>query len=144
MVMVSYKGNSGMLPDLIAGRVNLLLNGVGTTLPLAQSGKVRLLGVAERKRLATLPDLPTIMETLPDYQINFWFGFMAPAGTPDALTRKLADELRAIVRLPENVERLRKNSFEIAATTPEEMRAIMRSDYEKWGKVVKTAGIKSE
>lgn len=144
MVMVSYKGNAGMLPDLIAGRVNLLLNGVMSVLPLAQSGKVRLIGVAERKRLAALPDLPTIMESLPDYQINFWFGFMAPSGTPEALTHKLADEFRAILRIADISERLRKGGFEIAATTPEEMRAIMRSDYEKWGKVVKTAGIKAE
>jgi tripartite-type tricarboxylate transporter receptor subunit TctC len=144
MVMVPYKGQAGMLTDLIGGRLNLLLGGLGSMLPHVQSGKIRAIGVGEAKRLAALPDMPTVMESLPGYQVNFWFGFMAPPGTPVAITRKLADELRVIVSEPDTGERLRKAGFEVSPTTPEEMQTIMRSDYEKWGKVVKDAGIKVE
>jgi tripartite-type tricarboxylate transporter receptor subunit TctC len=144
MVMVPYKGVAGMLTDLIAGRVNVLFSSYTSMLPHMQAGKIRGVGVAELKRLATIPDVPAIAESLPGFNVNFWFGFSAPAGTPEAITRKLSDELRAIVNLPDVSERLKKAGYEIAPSTPEEMRASLRSDYEKWGKVVKGAGIKVE
>ncbi len=145
MVMVPYKGAAGMLLDLIGGRVNVLFGAINSMLPHMQSGKIRAIGVAEKKRLAMLPDLPAVSESLPGYEVPFWFGLAAPAGTPAAITAKLAEETRSIVNLPDVSARLKQVGFEIApATTPEEMRAQMQSDYEKWGKVVKKAGIRIE
>ena len=142
IVMVPYKGVVGMLTDLVGGRVNLVFSSYASILPHVQAGKIRPFGVGETKRLASLPDLPAVAETLPGFNVNFWFGFGAPAGTPDAITHKLSSEIRAVVTSTEVSERLKKAAYEIAPSTPEEMRAIMRSDYEKWGKVVKDAGIK--
>lgn len=144
MVMIPYKGVAGMLTDLIAGRVNVLISSYTSMMPHYQGGRIRGIGIGEPKRLATLPDMPAVAETLPGFNVNFWFGFMAPTGTPEAITRKLSDELRAVVNLPEVSERLKKAGYEISPSTPEEMRVSMRSDYEKWGKVVKSAGIKVE
>lgn len=144
MVMVPYKGAAGMLPDLIAGRVNVLFGALNSMLPHIQSGKIRAIGIAERTRLAMLDQVPTINESLPGYIVTFWFGLAAPAGTPDAIVKKLADEVRTIVNLPDVSPRLKQAGFEINPSTPEEMRATLQSDYAMWGRVVKAAGIKPE
>ena len=106
------------------------------------AGKIQGLGVGELKRLASFPNIPAVAETLPGFDVNFWMGFSAPPGTPEAIAQKLSDELRAVMKLPDVAERLTKSGYEITSTTPAEMRAIMRSNYDKWGKVVKDAGIK--
>ena len=144
MEMVPYKGASGMLPDLIGGRVNVLFGALNSMLPHMLAGKIRPIGVGEKKRLAILPDVPTIAETLPGYEVPFWFGFVAPAGTPDAIARRIADEVKIVVNLPEVTPQLKKVGFEITPGTPEEMRATLKADYELWGQVVKKAGIKQE
>jgi tripartite-type tricarboxylate transporter receptor subunit TctC len=144
MVMVPYKSASVMLLDLTAGRVNVAFGALNSVLPLIQAGKIRAIGVGERKRLALLPDVPTVAESVPGYEVGFWFGFVAPAGTPPAITSKLSEETRTIVNLSDVTPRLRQVGFEINPGTPEEMRSIMQSDYEKWGRVVKAAGIQAE
>lgn len=144
MEMVPYKGAAGMLPDLIGGRVNVLFGALNSMLPHMLAGKIRPIGVGEKKRLAILPDVPTIAETLPGYEVPFWFGFVAPAGTPDAIARRIADEVKVVVNLPEVMPQLKKVGFEITPGTPEEMRATLKADYELWGQVVKKAGIKQE
>ncbi len=144
MVMVPYKGAAGMLTDLVGQRVNVLFSSFVTMLPHVQAGRIRAFGVGEAKRLPALPDVPAVAETVPGFTINFWFGFMAPTATPTAITHRLADELRAVVTAADVSARLVKGGFEITPSTPEEMRASMRSDHDKWGKVVKIAGIKVE
>jgi tripartite-type tricarboxylate transporter receptor subunit TctC len=144
MVMVPYKVASVMLVDLTAGRVDVAFGALNSMLPLIQGGKIRVIGVGERKRLALLPDVPTVMESVPGYEVGFWFGFAAPPGTPLAAIAKLNEETRAIVNLPDVSARLRQVGFEIHPGTPVEMRATMQSDYEKWGRVVKAAGIQAE
>ncbi len=142
MVMIPYKGVAGIVTDLIGGRVNLVLSTVATLAPPVTAGKIQGLGVGELKRLAGLPSIPAVAETVPGFNVNFWMGFSAPTGTPEAITHKLSDELRAVMKLPDVAERLTKSGYEITSTTPAEMRTIMRSDYDKWGKVVKEAGIR--
>ncbi len=144
MVMIPYKGAAGMLPDLIGGRVNVLFGALNSMLPHMLAGKIRPIGVGEKKRLAILPDVPTISETLPGYEVPFRFGLAAPAGTPEAITHKIAAEVKVIVNLPEVSPQLKKVGFEIVPGTPEEMRATLRADHELWGQVVKKAGIKPE
>lgn len=144
MVMVPYKGAAGMLPDLMGGRVNVLFGALNSMLPHMQSGKIRAIGVGEKRRLAILPDVPTVAETIPGYEVPFWFGLVAPAGTPGAITRKIADEVKLIVNLPDTSKQLQAVGFEITPGTPEEMRATMQADHDRWGQVVKKAGIKME
>ena len=144
MTMVPYKSASVMLVDLTAGRVDVAFGALNSMLPLIQGGKIRVIGVGERQRLALLPEVPTVVESVPGYEVGFWFGFAAPAGTPSAITTRLSEETRAIVNLPDVGARLRQVGFEINPGTPEEMRSTLQSDYEKWGRVVKAAGIQAE
>jgi len=144
MVMVPYKGTAAIALDLIAGRVNVLFSALDTMRPHIIAGKIRAIAIAERKRLAQLPDMPAIAETVPDFEVFFWLGFVAPPGTPDAIAQKLAVEIKAVLALQDTNERLTKAGLTINPGSPAEMRAIMKSDYDKWGKVVRAAGIKGE
>jgi len=105
---------------------------------------MRAIALAEPQRLPLFKDLPTVNESLPGYEVNFWFGLMAPAGTSDAILNKLSDEQRAIVTLPEVRERLAGIGFDSNPTSPAQMRQIMTTELKKWGKVVKDAGIQPE
>ena len=144
MVQVIYKGAAGMMPDLISGEVQVAFGALNWAVPLIQSGKLRVIGIAERQRLPQFKDVPTVNESLPGFEVNFWFGLVAPAGTPDAITNKLSEEQRAIVHLPEVRARLAGIGFEGNPTSAAEMRQIMITEIEKWGKVVKAAGIQPQ
>ena len=144
MVMVPYKGASGMLADLISGEVHVMFGALNSALPLIQSGKIRAIGLAERQRLPLFKDMPTVKESLPGYEVNFWFGLLAPAGTPDVITNKLSEEMRVIVSMPDVRERLAGVGFDSNPTSPAEMRRTMTVELEKWGKVVKAAGIQPQ
>lgn len=144
MVQIPYKGAAGMLVDLISGQVQVLFGALNSMLPHIQSGKIRALAVAERQRNPILKDLPTVHESLPGYESVLWFGLMAPAGTPEVIVNKLSEELRNIVALPDVRERLAAVGFDSNPASSAEMRKIMASDSEKWGKVVRDAGIKAE
>ncbi|MCX7154445.1 MAG: tripartite tricarboxylate transporter substrate binding protein [Proteobacteria bacterium] len=144
MVQVPYKGAAGMLPALMTGEVQVLFGALNSMLPHIQSGKIRGLALGDRQRNPILKDLPTVAETVPGYESVFWFGLMAPGGTPEAILNKLSEEQRVIVNLPDVRERLSKLGFEPNATTPNETRRIFTEELEKWGKVVRDAGIKAE
>lgn len=144
MVMVPYKGAPGMMLDLIPGRINALFSGLDSMLANHLSGKIRLIAVGERARLARLPEIPTVSETIAGVEAQIWLGFAAPRDTPVSITRRLSDEIRGAVTQPDAIAALTKLGYEIRPSTPEEMRASMQADYEKWGKVVATAGIKAD
>ena len=145
MVMVPYKGAAGMLADLTRGEVHVMFGALNSTVPLIRAGKIRAIALAERQRVPMFKDLPTVSETLPGYAVNFWFGLMAPAGTPEAITTMLSDEMRLIVGMPDVRERLAGVGFDSSnPTSPAEMHRIMAADLEKWGKVIKAAGIKPQ
>ena len=144
MVQIPYKGAAGMLTDLMSGQVQVLFGALNSMLPHIQSGKIRALAIAERQRNPILKDTPTVNESIPGYESVLWFGLMAPAGTPEAIVNKLSEEQRIIVSLPEVRERLAAVGFDGNASSSAEMRKIMTGDLEKWGKVVRDAGIKAE
>lgn len=144
MVMIPYKGTAAIALDLMAGRVNVLFSALDTMRPHILAGKIRAIAIAERRRLSQFPDLPTVAETVPDFEVYFWLGFVAPPGTPEGITRKLAAELKVVLAMPDIHERLTRAGFTINPGSPSEMAAIMKADYEKWGKVVRAAGIKGE
>jgi len=144
MVAVPYKGAAAMLTDLMSGEVHLMIGAINSAIPLFKAEKIRAIAVPERERLAQFRDLPTVAETLPGYQVNIWFGLLAPAGTPEPVVSLLASELRAIVGLSDVREALAKAGIDANPSTPAEMAGVMSAEIDKWGKVVKAAGIQPQ
>lgn len=143
-VQIPYKGASTMLTDLISGEVQVLNGALNSMLPYVQSGRIRIIALGTGQRNSILKDVPTVAESVPGYEVGIWYGLMAPAGTPEDILAKLSREQQAIVNLPDVRERLAAQGFESFATSPATMRATMKSEMEKWGKVIKDAGIKPE
>ena len=144
MVHVAYKGSAGILPDLMSGEVQVVFGALNWAAPLVHAGKIRLIAVAEHQRLPQFKDVPTVNETLPEFEVKLWFGLMAPAGTPNAVVTLLSDEQRTIVNTPEVRERLAGMGFYSNPTSAAEMRQTMIADFERFGTVVKAAGIQRQ
>jgi tripartite-type tricarboxylate transporter receptor subunit TctC len=138
---VPYKGGGPAGNAVIAGEVAAMFGG-GSVVPLAKSGKVRALAVSGTKRSPALPELPTIGEFYPGYEVKIWQALFAPTGTPPAVLAKLRAEVNAVLELPEVAGRLiPAGAGEPYITTLEEFAALMKSDYEKYGKVIKEIGL---
>jgi len=144
MIQVPYKGASGILTDLMSGEVQVMFGALNSAVPLIQSGKIRAIGIAERQRLTQFKDLQTVNESLPGYEVTYWFGLLAPRGTPDAILNKLSDEQRVVVNLPDVRESLARVGFNINPTSAAEMRQTMTREFEIWKKVATAAGIRPE
>jgi tripartite-type tricarboxylate transporter receptor subunit TctC len=141
---VPYKGGGDALTDVIAGRIEMTFVGVPAALPFIRTGKLKALAITGTRRLAELPAIPTVAETLPGFEVSSWNGFFAPAGTPAAIVNRLNDQLAQILRLPDVKERLTTLGAEPMTGTPEQFGMYVREEIAKWGKVVKAAGIKPE
>jgi tripartite-type tricarboxylate transporter receptor subunit TctC len=141
MVQIPYKGAAGMLADLMSGEVQVLFGALNSAVPLIQSGKIRAIALAERQRLAQFKDVQTVNESVPGYEETHWYGLVAPAGTPDAILNRLAEEQRAIVNMPDVRKRLANVGMDSNPSTPDEMRRTMEVEFERWGQVAKGAGI---
>ena len=142
---VVYKGAPQILTALISGEVQLYFIGsAGTVVPHAKSGRVRALGVGSRQRLAVLPDVPPIADTLPGFEARGWNGILAPAGTPRPVIDLLHLEIVKIVRSPEFLQALTAEGALPVGNTPTEFGAIIQADVRKWAKVIKESGIKPE
>jgi tripartite-type tricarboxylate transporter receptor subunit TctC len=141
---VPYKGGGDALTDVIAGRIEMTFVGVPAALPFIRTGKLKALAITGTRRLAELPAIPTVAETLPGFEVSSWNGFFAPAGPPAAIVNRLNDQLAQILRLPDVKERLTTLGAEPMTGTPEQFGRYVREEIAKWGKVVKAAGIKPE
>ena len=141
MQHVPYSSASLQL-DLIAGRIQLLLDNMPVAVPNVRAGKVRALGVASLQRQPELPDVPPIADTLPGYEVGAWGVLMAPKGTPRPIIETLNAAVRTALETPEVRDGFLKQSFHPAPMTPEQTAAFLRAEYEKWGKVVRDANIK--
>jgi tripartite-type tricarboxylate transporter receptor subunit TctC len=141
MLHVPYKGAGPGYIGLMAGEVDLAIDTAAALMPYTGSGKVRGLAIARKSRLPEAPDLPTFAEAgLPGYEANGWYSMHAPAGTPPAIVAKLNQEIVRISNLPDIQERLRQLGTEtVADNTPERLTAFVRSEMEKYGKVIKDA-----
>ena len=137
IVHVPYKGTTTALPDLMSGRVSLIFDG-GAFLPQAKEGKVRMLAVTSAKRLETMPELPTMAEAgVPGYEMDFWFGIVAPAGTPKAIAERLAKEMEEVERQPAFRQRLAGfANIQYETTTPDAMAEVIRKDINLWKKLL--------
>ena len=142
-VHVPYKGNGPAIIDLIGGQIHFMLGSISSLLPHAK--KLKILAIASPKRSTSIPDVPTFAESgMANYQVSGWNCIVAPRGTPPAIVKRLNAEIAAGFKQPDIVERLRKQSIEPVAGTPEQLAAFMKSELERYRKLVKTIGMKLE
>jgi tripartite-type tricarboxylate transporter receptor subunit TctC len=141
MVHVPYKGTPPALVDLVANRVQLMLAGAPPTLPHVRSGKLRAIGVTTAKRNAALPDVPAFAESVPGYEATTWYGYMVPAATPKPIVARLNRDIGTALAAPAVAKVLGDAGFEPDPSTPEAFGRYIRSEIDKWRKVIKAAGV---
>ena len=141
---IPYKGTAPALTDLLAGQVDMMCDNLGVSLPHVRSGKLRALAVASKQRFAGLPNVPALAETLPGFESVAWFGIVAPPRTSTAIAEKVAAAVQEALKLPEVQKRLADLSAEPMGLGPGETAAFMRQEVERWGAVIRTAGVKLE
>jgi tripartite-type tricarboxylate transporter receptor subunit TctC len=146
MVNVGYKGQPPAIPDLLNGALHFKIVALGLALPHVQSGKLKALATFTHERVKALPDVPTIAEAgFPEAALVPWYGAYLRAGTPKAIVERVNAEINKALQSPEVAERLLKSgSLPGPVRSPDEIQALMRSDYERWSKVVRAAGIKAQ
>jgi tripartite-type tricarboxylate transporter receptor subunit TctC len=142
IVHVPYKGAGPSMAALMAGEVDMMFNGVSSALPHVKSGKLRALAISSTQRSPLLPDLPTVAESGLRYETSGWYGLVAPARTPKAITSRLQTSLRQSLNAPDMKERLAGQGVDGIASTPEQLTQFLREELDKWAKVVKAAGLK--
>lgn len=138
---VPYKGSTPILVDLMGGRVAFAFIGISGSLQQARAGQIRAIAISTLQRSASAPDIPAVAETLPGFELNSWYGMMAPAGTPKAIVNRLSQELGKALRMADVIEWMKQNGLDPRGTTPEEHGAYIRSEIAKWAKIVKDAKI---
>lgn len=142
---VPYKGSAPAMIDLLSGNVMLLFDSIPSSLPQIRAGKLRAIAVASSRRSPVLPDLPTLAQAgLTGFAADNWFGIMVPAGTPKDVVAKLNADIVRALDSAEVREIITRQGGEVMGSTPEQMEAQIRSDREKWGRVVRESGAKIE
>jgi tripartite-type tricarboxylate transporter receptor subunit TctC len=144
LLHVPYRGGgSAAIVDLVAGRVDLMWDSLAVVLPQMRAGKLRAIGVTGARRAAALPDVPAIADSgLPGYEMIGWHGIFAPAGTPRDIVERLNSTIAKILATAEIRELWTTQAMEIAPSTPEQFAARLRADFERYGKLIKSSGIK--
>jgi tripartite-type tricarboxylate transporter receptor subunit TctC len=142
---VPYRGIAAVMPDLLAGRINMVFGNITAVLPLVREGKLRALAVTSARRWASVPELPTMIEAgYKDFDSTAWFGLMAPAGTPQPVIDKIHREAVRILALPEVRQRFDAIGMAVIGNTPAEFAAVIAAETPQWAKVIKDAGVKAE
>ena len=141
---VPYKGSGAALPDVAAGRVDVLFAGYAGGAPYLQGGKLKALGVTGSQRLAALPNVPTFKEQGVDFTYYFWLGLLAPAGTPKDIVQKLADALKYAVESKELTERFRAEGSEPMSSSPEEFNAYLAKETAETARVLRDQKVQKE
>ncbi len=143
-VHVSYRGGGPALNDVLGGQILLIFSSLITVLPHIKSGKLTALGITQAQRYPGLPDVPSIGETIPGFELDSWLGFFAPAGMPDAVTRRLSEEIIRALHDPEVKPKLEAAGLVVTGISPAESALRVRRDFELRGTVTKAANIKAE
>jgi len=144
-VHVPYKGTGPALTDLIGGQVQLMFANLTAGLPHIKSGKLRALAVTGTARSPAAPDIPTMIESgVPGYTVTSWYGILAPAATSQEIITRLNGEIAKVMRSPDMKSRLAGEGAEPTSSTPAEFAAFIKAEIEKWGKVIRGAGIRIE
>ena len=143
MTHVPYKGSSAALPDVISGQVNVMFDNAPSVIQHIRGGKLKAIAVTSDKRSPALPGVPTIAESgLPGFEASSWFGVLAPAATPKDIVDKLSGAIAKSLQTPEMKERLAGQGAVAVGNTPEQFSAHIKSEIDKWSKVVKASGAK--
>jgi tripartite-type tricarboxylate transporter receptor subunit TctC len=143
-VHVPYKGSAPALTDLIGGQVTYAIETVASVLGHYKSGRVKVLGVTTARRTASMPDVPPLAEAadIPGYDVAAWIGYHAPAGTPRTIVVRLANEILKAMQAPDMRERYIALGLDQATSTPDELAVYMRTEQERYGNIIRNAGIK--
>ena len=142
IVHVPYKGGGPSIIDLVAGNIQLIFATAASAVPHINTGKLRALGVTTAKRSALVPDLPTLSEAgVKGFDANNWYGVLVPAKTPRPIINRLNREIVAVLNLPDVKKILFASGLDAAPSTPEQFGAYIRSEKDKWEKVIKAAGL---
>ena len=145
MVHVPYKGSGQAISDLVGGHVKVMISGMASTLPHVKTGKLRALVVTGLQRSDAAPDVPTIAESgFPGFEARSWFGVLAPANTPRPVIMRLHADIVKALQQPDVKQRLTGIGFDVVGSTPEEFAAYIKSEIQKWAKVVKASGAKAD
>jgi tripartite-type tricarboxylate transporter receptor subunit TctC len=141
---VAYRGSALAMTDLLGGQIPAMFDNLPGSIQQIKAGRVRALGVTTAKRVEFLPDVPTIGETVPGYEVSVWFGICAPKGTPPEIVDKLNAAVNAVLANPKLVERFHDLGGEPMPMSPAEFGKLVADETVKWAKVVKFAGVKAE
>ena len=144
IVHVPYRGTAPAMSDLLAGQVQVLFDNLPGSVGHIRNGKVRALGVTGKKRVAALPDVPTIDETVPGYDVSIWYGIAVPRGTPPEIVETLNRAVNAVLADPKLQARLAELGVEPMPMAPAEFGKLVADETEKWGKVIREANIRVE
>ncbi|KAI3593985.1 BUG/TctC family periplasmic protein [Cupriavidus sp. U2] len=144
MLHVPYKGGAPAVVDTVAGQTQLLFSAGTQTLPHVKAGKLKLLAVTEARRSPLLPNVPTVGETIPGYELSVWYGAFGPKNMPPALVARLNTEINRVMSLPEVKAKMDAIGVETATSTPQEFGKILRRDADRYGKLIKDLGIHGE
>ena len=139
---VAYRGTALGMTDLLGGQIPLMFDNLPGSIQQIQAGKIRALGVTTAKRVDAVPDVPTIAETVPGYEVFVWYGISAPKGVPPEIVDKLNAAVNAVLADPKLKERFHELGGEVMPMSPAEFGKLVADETEKWAKVVKFAGVK--
>lgn len=141
---IPYKGSAPAIQDVMAGQVDMMFDTTVVAGPHVESGKLRALAVTSAKRLPSLPNVPTVADTVPGYEVVSWQAIFAPAGTPKAVQQRLHDEVNKILAQPDVKERLAKLGMEPGQLSTDQFTAFQKAEVAKWEQLIKAANIKIE
>jgi len=144
LVHVPYKGSAPSFQDLMGGQVSVTFDSQIQALPFIKDGRLRPLAVLGKTRAPQLPDVPTVAESLPGYELTNWFGLVAPAATPKDVLAKIHADVAKVLENPELRTRIADMSAAVVGNTPEQFRATWQADSAKWGRVVKETNMRAD
>ena len=143
MTHVPYKGSGPALTDLLGGQIQVSFAAIPVVMPHVKTGRLRAVSVTTAKRVAAIPEIPTVAETLPGYETILWYGVLGPKGLSREVRARWSKEVSAVLTNPEMRERIAAEGFEIGATDAGRLQDVMKRDLAKWSKVVKAANIRA-
>jgi tripartite-type tricarboxylate transporter receptor subunit TctC len=141
---IPYKGTGDIMNDLVSSRVDTTILGIGSITPFVKAGRVRMLAVTSPNRQDMWPGVPSIAEVLPGYDSRGWFGYVAPAGTPKEIAAILNREINRAMSMPDVKEKLNAIGLTVVAESPEYFGQLLKSDYQKYGKLIRDIGFKPQ
>ncbi len=141
---VPYKGAAPALTDVLGGQIQTAMIGTPAALPYVKSGKLTAIGVTSLKRSPNAPEVPAIAETLPNFEVELVYALVAPAGTPNAIIKRLNTQMGTILNNPETKTQLASRGFDVQTSSPEQLGAYIKAEVSKWAPIVKKSGATAE